>query len=600
MSTLSRPVEPSSSPTYDRNFDELRSKYQEERAKRIRAVGPDQYRVLQDGSTYLADPFEIETAPRDAVTKTTDVAIIGGGFAGLLAAIEMLGRDVADITIIEKASEFGGVWYWNRYPGVRCDTEAYMYLPRLEETGYVPPERYARGDTILQYLGGLAERYNLYEKALLSTRVTHAEWVGDSERWEIRTDHGDIISARYLIVGTGGLLHRPKLPEIDGIDTFEGTAFHSSRWNYAYTGGDVSGDMRNLRDKKVALVGTGASAIQAAPHLAEDAAHLYVVQRTPSAIDIRANQPTNSDWFARLEPGWQERRAINFELLLAGVPQDHDEVGDQWTQIWKMPDLSAATSREELSEIVEAFDFGQMERIRRRIDEIVKDPSVAEALKPYYNSRCKRPCFNDEYLPTFNRRNVTLLDTKGRGLDAMTPRGIVVNGTEYAVDCVVFATGFEAAVSPGTTGGFDILGRTGERLAERWSRDAVSVHGMCVDGFPNFFALGNVRQGSVTINAPYTTATQAAHVAELVSSLKNRDVDVLEVSADEVMEWQETLRSQSRFDEKAVRSCTPGYYTNEGDLDSVVPLFASAYGAGIASYRQALADWRKTTLDRVT
>ena len=400
--------------------------------------------------------------------------------------------------ILEKGGDFGGTWYWNRYPGVACDVEAYIYMPLLEEMAYMPTERYAPGPEILDYCRSIAKHFSLYDNALLQTRVVETRWDASANRWTIATDRGDNVIARYLILGTGALLHRPKLPGIPGISSFKGHSFHSSRWDYSYTGGDPRGNLNRLGDKRVALIGTGATAIQIVPHLADAAKHLYVVQRTPSAVDIGANSPTDPQWWSRLAPGWQRQRRANFEALLAGTPQKEDLIADQWTQIWGVPPLESPTdgSAPDLAaylELVEKYDFEQMERIRARVDQLVVDPRTAESLKPYFTTHCKRPCFNDQYLQSFNRPNVTLVDTHGRGVDRITNSAIHVGDASYEVDCIVYATGFEAAVSPARAGGFPIFGRDGVLLDERWRDGVRSLHGLYTHGFPNMFIVGAIK-----------------------------------------------------------------------------------------------------------
>lgn len=581
----------------EERLDGLRERYASERAKRIRSDGVAQYRKLDDESPYMADPLAEPAVDRAPLVGERTVVIVGSGFAGLLSAIHLRRSGVEDVVIIDKATDFGGTWYWNRYPGLRCDVESYIYLPLLEETGYMPREKYATGNEIHEYIRDLAARHQIRDLALFSTRVTGAAWDEASSRWRIETDRGDLIDAQFVILGTGGLLHRPKIPDVPGIESFKGRSFHTSRWDYEYTGGGPQGGLTGLRGKRVALIGTGATGIQVAPYLAADAEQLFVVQRTPSAIDHRGNRPTDAEWFKNLEPGWQDQRRVNFDSLLAGLPQDHDAVGDRWTTIWGMPDLSGASDPADMLRLVNEHDFAQMERIRARVDEIVDDSATAEALKPYYNSRCKRPTFNDEYLDMFNRENATLVDTNGHGIDRITQDGFVVGDKKYEVDCIIYATGFDAVTSPAAGGGFEVVGREGVELSKKWARDAVSLHGMYTNGFPNLFVLGNVRQSAVTINVPFTTGTQAAHAAAVIAGFTAaEEPNLLEISEAQVDSWQETLRQKSLFNEESAASCTPGFYDNEGDLESVVPLFASAFGGGIVEYRDELAAFRKALL----
>jgi cyclohexanone monooxygenase len=431
--------------------------------------------------------------------------------------------------------------------------------------------------------------------------VCESRWDEATNHWIIATNPGHQLRARYLILGSGALLHRPKLPGIPGVTSFAGRSFHTSRWDYSYTGGDSHGGLDRLRDKRVAIIGTGATAIQAVPHLAEAAQHLYVVQRTPSAVDIRANSYTNPKWWSRLAPGWQRRRRANFEALLAGEAQEEDLVADQWTEVWGVPPLMLPSDGSEpdlvsYRRLVEKNDFEQMERIRARVDEVVADPAIAELLKPYFTTHCKRPCFNDEYLRVFNRPNVTLVDTHGRGVERISHNAIHVGGASYEVDCIIFATGFEAAVSPARAGGFPIFGRGDVQLDERWRDGVKSLHGLYTHGFPNMFIVGAIRQSALTINFPFITEEQAHHIVEVIRLLRAERLPVFEVTESAEREWAQEMDANSVYDEEMTRNCTPGFYNNEGELTEQKPLFADVYGAGPIQFIDLLAQWRRSGL----
>lgn len=584
------------------DFDAIEVRYREERAKRARADGAAQYRAIGIGSELEADPFNPVVTPREAVTSTAEVLLIGGGFSSLITAVELLKDGLNDVLIVEKGADLGGTWYWNRYPGLCCDVEAYIYLPYLEELGYVPTEKYASGAEIREYARRIGQHWNLYEKTLFQTRVTEMRWTDEQDRWLIRTNRGDAIRARHVVLATGGLLHRPKLPGIQGLESFEGKTFHTSRWDYEYTGGDITGGLTKLSDKRVALIGTGATALQVVPHLGADAKELYVFQRTPTAVDIRNNCPTDNEWFASLKPGWQRRRMVNFDGLLAGIPHDEDLVGDQWTQgIWSLPRLQipadgSPPDMEAYQQAVRANEHLQMERIRARVDELVDDSATAEALKPWFSSHCKRPGFHDGYLQTFNRPNVTLVDTKGRGPDYVTANAIHFDGTAYEVDCIIYATGFESAVSPGRAGGFPIYGRGGVSLEERWEAEFRTLHGIMTAGFPNMYVVGGIRHAAVSINVLFVNAIQAHHVARLVRELKDGGHSTIEISDLAEEYWADKIAENSVYDPAATRMCTPGYYNAEGALEgkgTTAPLWAHAFGGEHLLYEQLLADWRR-------
>ena len=305
----------------DLDFDpaELREKYRKERDKRLRDDGEAQY--LEAGAEFAHyadnDPYAPADTSRQAVELDIDVAIIGAGFSGLMAAARLKERGITNFRIIESGADFGGTWYWNRYPGAQCDIESYCYLPLLEETGYMPKEKYSFAPEIFEHTRRVGEYFGLYESALFSTRVTGVRWQEDSAHWNVSTQHGDSIRARFVIQATGPA-NRPKLPGIPGITEFKGHTFHTSRWDYEYTGGDHNGGLTKLADKRVAVIGTGATAIQCVPFLGAHAKELLVFQRTPSSVDLRGNSATDEDWYKNQEPGWQRKRRENFAAVLAG------------------------------------------------------------------------------------------------------------------------------------------------------------------------------------------------------------------------------------------------------------------------------------------
>ena len=451
-------------PTQNFDPDALRERYRAEREKRIRSDGNAQYvEVAGSFADYLLDPHT-EPVDREPVVDDVTVVVIGGGFAGLITGARLVQAGIDDFRIIEKGGDFGGTWYWNRYPGAQCDVESYVYLPLLEETSYVPSEKYARAPEILEHCQRIARNFKLYERACLSTEVTEIAWDTTRSRWAIHTNRGDRISARFVVMGNGPL-HRPKLPGIPGIETFGGKAFHTSRWDYSYTGGDSSGGLEGLADRRVGIIGTGATAVQVVPHIAASAAELYVFQRTPSSIDVRANRPTDASWAAALQPGWQRERMENFTLLTSGGFAAQDLVMDGWTDIIGKLVTRLRTqppgTGQDLASVLELADFEKMEQIRSRVDAIVTDPKTAESLKPWYRQFCKRPCFHDEYLQSFNRPTVTLVDTDGRGVDAINTTGVVVGQQEYPLDCLVYATGFEVGTDYTRRAGYDAVGAAG-------------------------------------------------------------------------------------------------------------------------------------------
>lgn len=581
----------------DLDFDPnaLRERYTEERNKRLRADGNDQYIELKGQFAYLnEDPYVEREISRDPLTDTVEVAVIGGGFGGLMTAARLVMAGVKDVRIIEKGGDVGGTWYWNRYPGAACDVESYIYLPLLEEVGTLPAEKYAKAAEILDHCRAIARRFGLYENACLQTEVTSLKWDEADKTWLIETNRGDAMRARFVAIANG-FLHKPKLPGIPGIESFRGHSFHTSRWDYDYTGGNADGNLTGLADKRVGVIGTGATAVQCVPHLGASAKELYVFQRTPSSIDVRNNYRTDAEWAASLQPGWQRARMENFEACATGQPVDVDLVNDGWTEIIRnlstMSVSRAVSDPAQLAELIQLADFKKMESIRSRVDELIEDPDTAAALKPWYNQLCKRPCFHDDYLPTFNRPNVHLIDTKGKGVDRITERGIVANSQEYELDCIVFATGFEVGTEFTSRAGYEIQGRDGMTITEKWKDGISTLHGMHVHGFPNcFFVLNNV-QSAITLNFPLSLDEQGKHVAHIVKAVGERQARAVEVSAQAEQDWVDTIVSTAASRMKFLQECTPGYYNDEGQVtDRIVR--GGGYRSSWADFQKLMEDWR--------
>jgi cation diffusion facilitator CzcD-associated flavoprotein CzcO len=570
--------------------DKLRQKYAEERAKRLRADAAGQYQRLEGKFAEFADdPYVDPGFTREAVHEEIDVLIIGGGLSGLITAARLRHEKVESIRIIEKGGDFGGTWYWNRYPGAACDIESYIYFPMLEELGYIPTEKYAKGPEIYEYCRMMARRYDLYPAALLQTTVTGLRWDAKTARWVASTNRGDRIAARFAIVAPG-FLSQPKLPGIPGIETFAGHSFHTSRWDYGYTGGNERGGLAGLADKRVGVIGTGATAIQCVPHLGQSAQHLYVFQRTPSSVDARNNVPTDDAFKRALKPGWHRHRMVNFNNLTSGIPEKEDLVADGWTDI--LADLSFLVNSAKAPDPkqIEVALFAKMEKSRQRIGAIIQDPATAEALKPYYNYLCKRPCFSDEYLQTFNRDNVTLVDTSGRGVERITPAGVVVAGKEYALDCLIYATGFEWLSEFAGQIGFEIHGRNGLSLSDRWSRGTRTMHGMYTRGFPNLFILG-IAQNGVSPNYTHLAEQRAIHLAYLLKRCILEEIHTIEPTQEAEDGWVGEIIAQRGPRRAFLESCTPSYYNQEGK-DTPATALNDIYGPGSIVFFKVLADWR--------
>jgi len=583
--------------------DAIREKYREERDKRLRPDGNDQYvEVTRDFSHYVDDPYvEPGSGDREPRTDHVEVAIIGGGFGGLLVGARLREAGYESIRLIEKAGDVGGTWYWNRYPGAMCDVESYVYLPLLEELDYIPKHKYSFAPEILEHSRNIARHFDLYRDALFQTGVTGLTWDEPGAHWIIETDRDDRFTAQFVAMACGPL-NRPKLPGIPGVNEFEGHTFHTSRWDYAYTGGDSTGGLVNLQDKRVGIIGTGATAVQCIPHLAEWSKELYVFQRTPSSVDVRNNAETDPEWAASLEPGWQKRRMDNFMTLTAGGNADEDLVADGWTDIFRSvtgitasetaQQLGRQLSMEDFAELTELADMRKMEQVRARARAVVEDPATAEALQPWYRQFCKRPCFHDEYLPAFNRPNVHLVDTGGRGVEQLTPHGVVVDDVEYEVDCLIFATGFEVGTTYTRRAGYDIVGRDGVTLSDKWADGLRTLHGLQSHGFPNCFFLG-FTQTAVTVNVPHALNEQANHLVHILEERRRRGASIVEATREGEDAWCEEMRAKQRLGVRFYEACTPGYYNNEGKLGNPNGFFAGMYGAGPVAFFQLLDDWRR-------
>ncbi len=577
--------------------DALRARYRAERDKRLRAEGNAQYRPMTGTlARFRADPG-VDPAPRVPLTDHVDAVIVGGGFSGLLAGVRLREAGLERIRIVETGADVGGTWYWNDYPGVQCDIESYIYLPLLEEVGYLPCEKYSHGPEIHAHCRTIAERWGLLDDAVFSTRVERMTWDDAAGHWIVGTDRGDAMTAKYVVPAIGPL-SVPKLPGVPGIEDFRGVAFHTSRWDYSYTGGDTTGGLVNLHDQRVAVIGTGATSVQCIPHLGRWAEHLYVFQRTPSSVDVRGNAPTDPEWAASLPPGWQQERIDNFGTLVSGGFAEVDLVNDGWTDIIRrltslgMAELIAqGLGPEEIAARMEEIDFQKMEEIRARVDALVDDPATAEALKPWYRQFCKRPTFNDDYLPTFNRPNVTLVDTDGRGVERITERGVVAGGVEYEVDCIVFGTGFEVGTDYVARAGFDLVGRDGERLADKWGRQVATFHGLTSRGFPNCFFMGGVQSG-VSPNFTELYNEQSLHLGYVVGEAERRGARTVEPTAEAEAAWVQVIRDSSGGREDFQEACTPGYYNNEGRPGEGPGWFGGNYGGGAPAFFRVLREWR--------
>ncbi len=539
MNAASRPRQP------QEYYDAIKQKFAEERDLRLRyrPEGTKQYTSDLNGwmAQYEIDPYGGEIKPREAISDTVECLFIGGGFSALLTSARLREYGVESIRIVERGADVGGTWYWNRYPGAACDVVAYDYLPCLDETGYVPSRHYAKAPEIFAYCQLIARKYNLYELAVFQTTVTSTVWDAAEKMWHIGTDRGDHLKAKFVICANGTLA-KPKLSKIKGMETFKGHSFHTSRWDYDYCGPDLS----RLSDKVVGIIGTGATAVQAIPRLGAAAKELYVFQRTPSSIDIKDDWPTDQEWALKLRPGWQAKRRERARMEARRMEEGSELRG---------------ISREEKIRRQENANIDYMMRIHKRIEEIVKDKATAEALKPWYMFMCKRPCFDNDYLPTFNRPSVHLIDTRGKGITEITEKGPVFEGKQYEVDLLIYATGFEVQ----KTGIYNqIRGEGSLDLNDKYRDGIRTLVGIHSHGYPNLFIMGGY-QASFQFNLTDMLQSQGDHIAACIDYTRRHGYQTIDATP-QAEEWwvQEVIEHRGKTTRN--QDCTPGYYNFEGEF----------------------------------
>jgi len=582
--------------------DELRVRYRAERDKRLRTDGNEQYVEPTGKFAHFVDDIWTPREERDPVREEVEVAVIGAGFAGLVTGARLKQAGVDDVRLIDGAGDVGGVWYWNRYPGAMCDTAAMIYLPLLEETGHMPSQKYTMAPEIFEHAKRIATMFDLYNGALFSTSITSLDWDAASSRWIVRTDRGDELRARFVTMGTGPL-HRPKLPGVPGIESFGGHTFHTSRWDYAYTGGAPDdGSLSGLADKRVGIIGTGATSVQCIPHLARSAQELFVFQRTPSSVDARNNRPIDPEWFSTLEPGWQDEWRMNFTILQTGGFADADLVQDGWTDISQrirdriVAEMTAGEIEEfgpeAFRQAYEVSDDEKMEEIRARVEGLVEDNATAEALKPWYRQLCKRPCFHDEYLQSFNLPGVRLIDTDGQGVERIDATGVWVGGEHFELDCLIFASGFEVGTEHARRAGFETTGRNGVTLTDRWADGMKSLHGIHVREFPNLFIVGPTQGANLISNITHNLVEAAATISKIVAHARELDANEVEVAEQAESEWVALIDTHpgTIFGDT---ECTPGYYNAEGrEQTQRDRRNSSGYPLGAVAYFEYIGAWR--------
>ena len=542
------------------DYDAIKEKYKQFRAARLRDDGTEQYTSDIEnvkGGKYVDDPWAGEEEfMREPLNDTVDVIIIGGGFSALLTSSRLRDFGIEKIRIVERGADVGGTWYWNRFPGVACDVPSYDYLPLLDEMQYIPKRRYSQGPEIYSHCQNLAEKYDLYKLAIFRTTVTSTIFDPSTKLWSVGTDRGDSMKAHFVIVANG-TLSKPKLPKylIDGLEKFQGQSFHTSRWDYNVTGDNLE----KLDGLRVGIVGTGATAVQAIPELAKAAGHLHVFQRTPSSVQVRGDFATDPNWARKLGPNYfNDRRQKMLDLM--GKNSGFLNLGKEERE------RRATMTAEEKAKRAEQANIRAMQAIHRRIDNVVKDPVVAESLKPYYMIGCKRPTFHDEFLPTFNRPNVTLVDTKGKGINTINDKGIVFNGKTYELDVLIMATGFEVQ----KTGIWnEIRGMNNLELNDKYKDGVRTLLGIHSNGYPNMYIMGGY-QASFSFNLVDILRKQGDHIARTINYAK----ELGEKHGQKFAAITCTYKAEDYWVNEVIshrgksnysKECTPGYYNFEGE-----------------------------------
>ncbi|EKJ70878.1 hypothetical protein FPSE_08929 [Fusarium pseudograminearum CS3096] len=613
-------------------------KYAEERNKRLRPEGTAQYINLADSDLQklVADPWvDYEALARQAQPlqdgDSPKFLVVGAGINGITFAARLIeaGFSAQDIVLVDIAGGYGGTWYWNRYPGLMCDVEGYCYLPLLDETGYMPKHKYSFGSEIRGQCERVATHYGF--RAMFSTKVDSHVWDETKGRWivQMTQSFGDVqppkqmkVQAQFLFL-CGGVLAVPKAPGLPGLAEFsaQNAIFHTSRWDYTVTGGSQEQpDMVNLKDKRVAIIGTGATSVQAVPHLAKWAKHLYVIQRTPSYCGERTQQETTPETWAKVTesgPGWQRRRMTNLNSFLTAEPEPVDLVDDGWSRNQARSGLIGSSSQlmEQAAtgkhiDALLRIDEPIADELRARVDSEVRDPNTAEKLKPWYPGWCKRPTFNDDYLATFNRDNVTLVDTNGNGIDRYTERGIVVGGRELDVDVLVLATGFTPSgqLLPEELLKASIIGRDGRLLKDKWDSSEVgTLFGVATNGFPNLFSVfgrGSPASYNMTSGFDITGRLIAHVIAQATKESKQPERLVIEVDRRDEEKWMAQVAKNAAW-YSALTICTPSYFNAEGEKAPSTPekqyqqALTATWGRGVNDYERIVTEYTKRTSDQL-
>jgi len=534
---------------------EEQAKYKE--FKEARRGAADYIALEGEFSKYLEDVYSAPPIKRVSLNDDCEIVVVGAGFAGLLLWYKLREAGFEDVRFCEKGGDVGGTWYWNRYPGIACDVESYSYLPLLEEMGYVPSMKFAGGFEIMEYCQSMAKKFKFYDHCLFHTTVEQTDWDESTGRWTVTTDRGDKMRAKFVILANG-ILTTPKLARIEGMESFKGDAFHTSRWDYNI----------DLKDKKVGIIGTGATAVQAIPEISKIVKELYVFQRTPSSIDVRDQRETTQeeiDTWAN-EPGWAKARRARFSKISAGrtaMKANDDYLAGKVADFKVRKKHAEKLSPEEMVQKQLNSNFRIMEQVRARVDAIVDDPKTAEALKPYYPYGCKRPTFHDEYLPTFNKPHVTLVDTAPRGVSSINEKGVVHEGVEYPVDVLIYATGFQWMA----TSTFNMItGRNGQTLKQKWQTQGTKTFlGLHSNGFPNLFIVSGPQGGGGSFNFTDAIEDHANYVVWMLDTMREQGSDIVDVKASTEDAYAKHCR-KADIVTQPLRDCI-SYYNGHGEAE---------------------------------
>ena len=535
--------------------------------KEARRGAADYMAMEGEYSKYLEDVYSADPVPREALEDDCEVLVVGAGFAALLLWHKLQEAGFEDVRFCEKGGDVGGTWYWNRYPGIACDVESYSYLPLLEEMGYVPSMKFASGFEIMEYSQRMAEKFGFYDHCLFHTTVERTEWDEATSKWTVTTDRGDSMRANFVILANG-ILTTPQLAKIEGMESFEGDAFHTSRWNY-----DI-----DLKEKRVGIIGTGATAVQVIPEIAKVAKELYVFQRTPSSIDVRDQRATTDEerrvWAD--EPGWAKARRARFAKISAGrtaMKANDDYLSGKVADFKERKQHARPLPPGELIEKQLNTNFRIMEQIRARVDAIVEDPDTAAALKPYYPYGCKRPTFHDEYLPAFNQPHVTLVDTAPRGVTQINEGGVVHEDKEYPLDVLIYATGFQWMA----TSTFNMIkGREGESLRQKWESGGTKTFlGIHSHNFPNLFIVSGPQGGGGSFNFTNAIEEHGDYIVWMLKTMRERGATVVDVAKDYEDEYADHCR-MADIVSQPLRNCI-SYYNGHGEAE---PGSLAYYGGG--------------------